>query len=141
MDFSVPIRSLSPGKQCLLVVAVLFGVLFMHGVATGHAVHMPPAESMSGHSDAVERLEPAVGPDSLSSDIELAALPGHPLVVVCMAVVVAGLTLPLLGHFRVKKRARNLTLPAKPWHRRGPRATTAAWVLTPSLTRLCISRT
>lgn len=145
MNFSVPTRSLSPARQGLLIVAVLFGVLLMHDVATGNAVHMRSPQPMSDHGDALERLDPAThpatDPDILSSGIEVAPLPGHPLVVVCKAVLVAGLTLPLLGYFRVKRRATSLTLPAKLWHRRSSGAAIAAWLQRPSLARLCISRT
>ena len=144
-----------PGlRQFLLALGVLVGVLLMHGVAADHDMVMVSATTVtdshagtaSGHGaagDMTLRNDDSMGSGSGSgSGVEIATAPmsSHLMIDMCVAILVGGLLLPILGALRLKKRNNNHRLPLASLSM-VPRAAATRWLLTPSLTQLCVSRT
>jgi hypothetical protein len=142
-----------PGlRQLLLVLGVLVGVLLMHGVAADHDMAMVSATTVTDSHAGTANGHGAAGDMTIGNDhsmgsgsgsgVEIATAPmsSHLMIDMCVAILVGGLLLPILGALRLKKRNNNHRLPLASLSM-VPRAAATRWLLTPSLTQLCVSRT
>lgn len=129
-------------RQLLLVAGLLLGVLLMHGVSADHAMPMTSAATMSqsggdgattGHRDAPvhpERLAVLMGP-----------MEQHSLLAMCVAILASGFTLSVIVVIRLTRRGKGGRLRSPTVGAMASKAAKARWLTTPSLTRLCVSRT
>ena len=144
-----------PGlRQFLLALGVLVGVLLMHGVTADHDMAMVSATTVTDSHAGTANNHGAAGDmttgndDSMGSGsgsgsgVEIATAPmsSHLMIDMCVAILVGGLLRPILGALRLKKRNNNHRLPLASLSM-VPRAAATRWLLTPSLTQLCVSRT
>lgn len=130
-------------RRSLLVIGLLLGVLFMHGLTADHDPSMPSASTMSSHQVAGGEIADDEYDAVVASDTgSLVASPSmHTMVAMCVAVLFGGLLLPRLRAFRLSGRNVNRHLPSAGELCMLPRAAATRWVLAPSLTGLCVSRT
>lgn len=129
-------------KQCLLVMGLLLGLLLMHGV-TGH--HDIPADSTPtwgvADGDRADMMSHPSGTAGSETQVVSAAITCHPMAAMCVAILATGLLLPLLTLFGFKRRNQDLLSLSPAVRSMLPGAAAARWLIAPSLTRLCVSRT
>ena len=149
---SVRRRPQLPGvSQLLLVLGLLVGVLLMHGVTADHDVAMASATTVSdthigtadGHGTAGDKAMAMSNYDSgagAGMEIAAASTSSHLMLDMCLAILIGGgLLLPVLVSLRLKRRnQRHQSLASLSM---APRAAATRWLLAPSLTQLCVSRT
>lgn len=137
-------------SELLLVLGVLVGVLLMHGVTADHDMAMGSAATMADSqvgTDSSHATADDMSPDlddsmSSSSRVNLSTAPmsSHSMIDMCVAVLVSVLLLPLRVAFRLKRRDNDHEPPLASLSM-VPRAVATRWLLTPSLTQLCVLRT
>lgn len=149
MDLTTATYRISRTKQTLLALAVLGGVLLMHGVAADHVMPtMSHGSTASAHTPTVavhaEHELAAVDGTELSQVSALWSSPAnasHLMVGGCIAVLSTWLLMALLGLRSRSIQTRTSGLSRPPRLRRGNNAAASLWLLAPSLTRLGIART
>lgn len=135
--------TLSGAKRLLVVLALLVGVTLMHGIAAGHLMpHTGAMASASGPTLSIDRpsMSTSADFDQIETAQQIVESSGHGAPE-CLAVL-GGLLVLILACGRYVKRSR-LRPRSGLGHQRTPGANAGAalWVTTPSLARLCITRT
>jgi hypothetical protein len=125
-------------------VLVVLGLLLMHGVSAHHG------HTMMSEATSAAAVSHPHGPNPMG--LEASSLSGGvattPVAVLhsmgemcCVAILVGTLLLPLRSAFRLRRRPSDLRLPSSAMWAMAPKAAATRWLITPSLTRLCVSRT